>query len=495
MIKKLQEHFLTVLIIAALSAVAISFAIGYNQGVWFDEGYSIIIAKQSTAKMIQLTSVDVHPPLYYLLLQAWGHVLNNWGVVLRLLSSIFLGVAVFISGLLAKKLFNKRTAIITLPFVVFCPMLLRYGFEIRMYSLTALIGTAATYVLACAIGATKRRQKYLFGIYAVLVAAGMYTHYYMALLWIGHLAWLIWDAHKNKKPILRSRWLLAYLISILLYIPWMPSFLHQFMGGVLASVVQPMTVNNLLGIISFNFVFKPVWQLDGIASLIIILACSAIVTFAIKAYKRFNDKEKAKYQFLIFSFAVPVIVLTIVGIFRPMYLERYMLPFLMGGIISVGASIAKVTERKKIKYKIMAFGIFAMMLIGVVELINVGNFSFQRLENVRTIQAANSVDTSDCVHGNTAIIAADPYTYVQFDNFFDKTGCPYYFYSDEVKLGGGYAILSGSKWRADDPAKQLEKYSKIYYIYYDQPKLVMPADTKLVSSEKYGSVTVDCYTK
>lgn len=495
MMKQLQKHFLVILIISALAALFISFAIGFNQGVWFDEGYSLIIAKQSTAEMIRLTAVDVHPPLYYLLLQGWAHLFNDWNVWSRLLSAIFLGGAVFFSGLLSKKLFGKRTAIITLPFIVFCPLLLRYGFELRMYSLTALIGVAATYVLVCAIGDKKDKKQFaLYIIYALLVAAGMYTHYYMALLWLAHFTWLIWKAKKDEQPIIKSLWFMSYMAAVILFIPWLPSFLHQFMGGVLASVVQPMTIENLIGVVSFIFVYKPVWQLGAALSLLVIFVFLILGIYIYQTYKRLDAKSKDGFMLIAMYTAVPLAILTIVGLVRPMYLERYLVPIIIGGLMVIGVAVSNMTEAKNVKNKLLAVSLFAVMMIGVCNLVQVGNYSFQRLENVRTTQAALSVNAIDCSTDiGIAIIAADPYTYIQFDNFFDNSGCPYYFYSQESKWGGGYAILSGSKWRVSDPAHQLDEYTKLYYIYYDEPKLQMPTDLIMVSKQKFGSVTVEKY--
>ena len=496
MMRQLQRHFWTILIISALMALSISFAIGVNQGVWFDEGYSLIIAKQSTSEMIRLTAVDVHPPLYYLLLQGWAHLFNDWGVILRLLSAIFLGGAVFFSGLLSKKLFGKRTAIITLPFIVFCPLLLRYGFELRMYSLAALIGVAATYVLVCAIGEKIDKKRFLlYTVYALLVAAGMYTHYYMALLWLAHFTWLIWRAKKNRQPIVKTPWFISYVAAVILFIPWLPSFLHQFMGGVLASVVQSMTIENLIGVVSFIFVYKPIWQLDAMSSLLILFVSFVLGTFIYRAYKRLGMRSKEGFILISMYTAVPIIILTIVGLVRPMYLERYLVPIILGGLMVIGVVVSKMTESKNMKNKLLALGVFAVMMLGVCNLAQIGNYSFQRLENVRTKQAALAIDTTDCIDSSMAIIAADPYTYVQFHNFFFSSNCPYYFYSQESKLGGGYAVLSGSKWRVSSPSDQLGGYSKIYYIYYDEPKLQMPTDLTMISRQKYGSVTVDEYDR
>ena len=58
--------------------MAIGLWIGLRQSVWFDEAYSIMVAKQSVGEAIRLTALDTHPPLYYLFLKAWA-CLFGWG--------------------------------------------------------------------------------------------------------------------------------------------------------------------------------------------------------------------------------------------------------------------------------------------------------------------------------------------------------------------------------------------------------------------------------
>ncbi|MCI0478043.1 MAG: hypothetical protein L0Y55_17505, partial [Anaerolineales bacterium] len=41
------------------------------QPLWWDEGYSIFFATRDFATMLERTAIDIHPPLYYALLQVW----------------------------------------------------------------------------------------------------------------------------------------------------------------------------------------------------------------------------------------------------------------------------------------------------------------------------------------------------------------------------------------------------------------------------------------
>ena len=135
---------------------------------------------------------------------------------------------------------------------------MRYGFEIRMYAMASLIGVAATVMLVRA-HSSKRWTDWL--IYGALVALGMYTLYYLALLWLAHLAWLVaMDAGKLRKFSWKEcRWIRAYAFSLLLFLPWLSSFLKQVGNGALAPIGQPMNLEQLVGIVSFNTIYQPLW--------------------------------------------------------------------------------------------------------------------------------------------------------------------------------------------------------------------------------------------
>ena len=229
------------IIVVPVVAAALSLWVGLRQSVWFDEAYSIMVAKRSASEIIRLSALDTHPPLYYLVLKIWANVFGWSELALRSLSAIFYGASIAVAGCFIKKHFNARAAIYVLTMLLLAPLLMRYGFEIRMYAMASLIGVAATVMLVRA-HSSKRWTDWL--IYGVLVALGMYTLYYLALLWLAHLAWLVaMDAGKLRKSSWKEcRWIGAYAFSLLLFLPWLSSFLKQVGNGALAPIGQPMNL-------------------------------------------------------------------------------------------------------------------------------------------------------------------------------------------------------------------------------------------------------------
>jgi uncharacterized membrane protein len=481
----LKNHFIAVLILGAIIAMAISLAVGLSQSVWFDEAYSIMLAKQPVSQIIHLTSVDTHPPLYYLLLSGWGNIFGWSELALRSLSVLAMGGAVIISGLLTKKMFGLRALIITLPFVAFAPFLLRYSFEIRMYAVASLIGIAATYVLVLALDAKEKQRLWLYVLYAVLVAVGVYTLYYTVLLWVAHLIWLLWRSYSKKEALLSSIWLKSYVLSVILFLPWLPTFFHQITNGALAPISQSMTLDNLLGIISFSFLYRPVWQLDALLSLVALFVILMIGYLCVQSFKVVDRKQKPYLILLAMYVLVPIAILTLVGLVRPMYVERYLAHVLIGGSMLIGVAVALVTARSKKVLKVLSATLVVVMAIGIIQLIQVGNYNFQRLQHPDVKQAAAVI--TECQPG-TVVLAADPYVEIELSYYLPL--CKINFYSETASLGGGYAALTYSKSRIADPSAQLISAKTIYYVYYGDAKLKMPANMITKTKQSFGNLTV-----
>jgi len=485
----LRNHFIAVLILGAIIAMVISLAIGLAQSVWFDEAYSIMLAKQPVSEILRLTSVDTHPPLYYLLLSGWGNIFGWSELALRSLSVLAMGGATIFAGLLTKKMFGIRAALITMPFVIFAPFLLRYGFEIRMYAIASLIGIAATYVLVSALELKNNRQQWLlYCIYAALVALGVYTLYYTVLLWAAHLVWLIWRSYHNKELIIKSKWSKAYLLSVILFLPWLPTFFQQITNGALAPISQSMTFDNLFGILSFSFLYRPVWQLDSTLSLLMFFVIGMLTYLSIKAFSIADKKQKVYLMLLAMYVIVPVAILTWVGLARPMYVERYLAHILIGGSIFVGVSIALVSIKAKKSVKVLIASLILVLAIGIIQLIQVGNYNFQRLQLPDINQAVTAVKSCD----SSTVLAADPYVAIELSYYI--TSCPIHFYSDNASMGGGYAPLSNSNLRIANPTEQLANKQDIYYVYYGQAKLTMPQKMLSLTQQNYGALTVEHLT-
>lgn len=483
-----ERYFIWIVIAGAVVAMAVSLAIGLMQSVWFDEAYSIMLAKRPVGELLYLTSIDTHPPFYYLLLKFWA-MLFGWGeFALRSLSVLAMGGAVVIGALLVKRLFGVKAALFALVFLVFAPFLLRYGFEIRMYSLASLIGIAATYALVVALEMKERtKQTQWYALYAVLVALGVLTVYYTALLWIVHLVWLVWLAKSKKQPVFKQPWWLAFVGAFVLFLPWLPTFVKQLSNGALAPISQQLTVENLVGIVSFWFFGQPSWMLNGLLSLAIAGIIGLIVYVVVQSFKTVSAKQKPYYVLFGLYAGLPILIIALISLARPMYVERYLAHVLIGFALLLGVSLWLVWQKRPKLSVWLGVAFLAASTCGIIYLAGAGNYNYQRLHVPKIKETARAITCTQ----DAPVLANDPYVAIELNYYLPD--CKVLFYSDTADLRGGYAPLANSPHRVGNTAEAFRESKNLTYVYYDKPSLALPESLRMKSDVSFGPLHVSVF--
>ena len=89
------------------------------------------------ADCIGQAKTDLHPPLYYVLLHLWSF-LGRDEFTLRLFSVLTNLLTGFVLFFCVRRMFDNRTALLTLLLFTISPFQIRYSQEVRMYSLVGL---------------------------------------------------------------------------------------------------------------------------------------------------------------------------------------------------------------------------------------------------------------------------------------------------------------------------------------------------------------------
>jgi len=119
---------------------------GLNKGLWLDEYQSVyeFAGNSALRHMAQVLRSDIHPPLYFSMLQVWRRVGGEGEPYLRLLnvaiSLAWAGVA--IAWL---KMYHRTAALLAGLIIATTPFLLRYGQEIEDYPLMVFFTVLAFY--------------------------------------------------------------------------------------------------------------------------------------------------------------------------------------------------------------------------------------------------------------------------------------------------------------------------------------------------------------
>jgi hypothetical protein len=206
----------------------------WAQRTWYDENFSILLARLPLDRLISATAGDVHPPLWYLLCWPLAHIpfLPAWAVVRipALLASI---AAIWVWWLILQNM-EKSPKVILIAFGLFCliPNQIYYAQEGRMYSLLALL------VLSAWLAILRRKWGWLFVATSLMLWLQNYGMIYAVALWVAALVRDICFWHTlfpedtlrqkiefyllNLKPVTIS---LAF--AGLTFIPWVLVLVHQ----------------------------------------------------------------------------------------------------------------------------------------------------------------------------------------------------------------------------------------------------------------------------
>lgn len=439
--------------------------VNLRQSIWFDESYSAYLTRYEYPKVWELTAQDVHPPLYYFVLKTWAHFFGHTDFAMRMLSVIFGALAILFAYLWLKYKYGAAAAIVGSTFLSISPVFVRYGQEMRMYTMVLAIVFAATYVLQLAIDHGKKRW---WVTYAILLALGMWTHYFCALAWIAHLIYLIWV---YKKKIFQKHIILTYVGAILLYIPWLPSLFTQTKSVQSGFWISEMSGVKLADYWSELLVYHNSTDLKNWPLILAVLATITIVALAIK--------NRSKLKLLLLLALVPLTALVLLSMppLTPMFVERYILFSIVSVSIIAGVSLVLYVrtllkkKAKKCDVRRRVFAVIAAALIlvstsvfGVASVYSTGNLNLSNGTKSTSRELYETIIALDNKQ-NLAIICGSEWTYYDM-SFYSTKEHSVYFMNETTKydMGSLYPLRDSAIGRIDNLDAFLARRDSVWFI-------------------------------
>ena len=131
-----MKKFIPYVILFIIGAIFLGFN-AFHNNLWFDESYSMAIIQHGFIDVWKLTSLDVHPPLYYLMLKIFTMIFGSGLVVARIFSIIGALLLASLGFTHLRKMFNDKVGFVFSFLAIFLPVVLSYAIEIRMYTWVA----------------------------------------------------------------------------------------------------------------------------------------------------------------------------------------------------------------------------------------------------------------------------------------------------------------------------------------------------------------------
>jgi len=168
------------------------------QSFWNDEGNAIRAAQRSIPLVIAAARGDIHPPGYYLLLHFWRIPTGDSEFAVRALS-VYIGLlTVAFTGRLGRRMLGAGVGVGAAFLAAISPLAVYYSQEARMYGLLGLLAVASTDLLW---GLLRRPRPTTALLYALVAAAGLYTHYSFPFVLVAHnllvFGWWVWGGYRK----------------------------------------------------------------------------------------------------------------------------------------------------------------------------------------------------------------------------------------------------------------------------------------------------------
>jgi len=200
----------TAILMLAYAARTLRLAYG---DLTFDEVATVFVANRSLIDILRylLEASREHPPLYYLGMSLWFNVAGTSEFAVRYPSAL-IGVVTAAWGIhIGKHLFSKEGSVWASLLLAILPFSVWVGRNSRMYSMVILLTLINLDLYRRLV---QRPDRYLGAKFVIVTLLGVFTHYYMLLLWPAEGLLLLMLPKKTRH--LRKFWLIATLSAALI---------------------------------------------------------------------------------------------------------------------------------------------------------------------------------------------------------------------------------------------------------------------------------------
>lgn len=348
---------------------------------WYDEAFTARMTSNSFGQIIELSSKDVHPPLYYLTTKAWTNLFGTSDFGIRSLSVLFGVLLIPVTYYLVNFLTNsKLSALLVSSIIAVNPFFVTYSKEGRSYSMFAFI-FALLVIVVFWLRKNDRGWKGWLAL-SILLPAFFLTHYVSVF----SIPVLIWLLPRNKKMLIA---LLPLVLSIYLQLPAIlaPRKLLEWIPPVASERITQSIQAFMFGIYNDNLAISPLnVQVPYLHVILLILIIWYII-----------NHDKNHYELLILGL-VPIVLVALAGIFdKNLYIERYLIPYGYALIVYIGVVIVSLPRKYTVSVLVCYFILSVYLTLHYVP-VNVGYKSIAKymdnLDKVIMIDATDYIAVS-----------------------------------------------------------------------------------------------------
>ncbi len=317
-----------------------------NGSFWLDEAAQALESARPLSQQLHITD-DFQPPLIHLLVHfSLPFSTSEWW--LRSTAALIPGlITIWATYQIGKRLFSKRVGLTAALLLSSSSFHIFYSQELRPYALPAMFATLSWLSL---MELTKNKNRRDVVLFSILTSLGLYSSYLYPFLFLSQVIFMCLFQRKHI-----NHFVIATTISLLSFLPWMPSLLNQLRAGQLLRT-QLTGWENIVGfgqlksllLIYGKFVFGVIHLETSFPFVIITVMIVTLSGFLF--WQAFKITSFRKNIFLLSTwFLVPIVLAWVVSFWIPILQPKrvlFCLPALYLFFSAVAFSQKSLTKNK-----------------------------------------------------------------------------------------------------------------------------------------------------
>jgi mannosyltransferase len=286
-----------------------------NGSLQLDEAQSLWQTSHSIGGTLHVVALDVHVPMYHLMLHFWQLYFGQGISTARIMSVIFFVATIPLFYLLAREVLSIRWSLFATILFIFSPFMDWYANVARMYTLLAFFATLSQLLFIRMM----RRKKGWFG-YGLSSVIGSYSHYFFSFNLAAEGLFLLFNRKKFGKKSVKRLIIVGVLVALALS-PWLYYFHKLGSASTTRPVLaRPTTVDFFNVYSQFLFGFQ-----DNHVNTILV-SCWPIVMLAGFLAVRRNQRLTPQVGFMANMAFLPVVMAFALSfVVTPFFLSRYLI--------------------------------------------------------------------------------------------------------------------------------------------------------------------------
>lgn len=375
----------------------------FHNNLWFDEAYSVGMARQSFIDIWTIGGHDVHPVLYYWILHIIYLITGGSIMAYRIVSVIPIAMMIILGYTHIKKDFGEKTGFIFSFLATFLPVMATYAIEVRMYSWAIL---TVTLLAIYAYRLSKQDNTKNWIIFGISSIASIFLHYYglMAAGLINIVLLIHLIRNKRKKGLI---YIISFgIIQAIAYLPWVMYLAAQMShvaGGFWIGFTFPKTLMELTSSQLSGYIRTTDYR-ELLVPTVFTLELYAYMIY--KTYKLHKEKQDLKpYKWAVGMYFAVIGAALIITIIMKQSILYYRYLFIITGLYIFAISFILGKEKNKIAI-VSILSVIAILGIYFNVWMITDNYSSSNAGPINyieeNIKAEDTVVYTDCGVGSVA---------------------------------------------------------------------------------------------